>query len=186
MSSSNCCFLTCIQISHEADQVFWYSHLFQNFPQFIVMHTVKGFGIVNKGEMFFWNSLAFSMIQQMLAIWSLELVMDREAWRAAIHGVTKSWTRLSDWSDLIWFFWVESISFLNYLFLLHSAHDSVWPAVPTLCQKVSALLPITNYNQCRFFSLNMTEGNKERIWVSLIDLTHLFKPSYRICWLASA
>ena len=32
----------------------------------------------------------------------LELVMDREAWRAAIHGVTKSWTRLSDWSDLIW------------------------------------------------------------------------------------
>ena len=35
MSSSNCCFLTCIQISQEADQVLWYSHLFQNFPQFI-------------------------------------------------------------------------------------------------------------------------------------------------------
>ena len=32
MSSSNCCFLTCIQISQEADQVVWYSHLFQNFP----------------------------------------------------------------------------------------------------------------------------------------------------------
>jgi len=47
MSSSNCCFLTCIQISQEADQVVWYSHLFQNFPQFIVIHTVKGFGIVN-------------------------------------------------------------------------------------------------------------------------------------------
>ena len=46
MSSSNCCFLTCIQISQEADQVVWYSHLFQNFPQFIVIHTVKGFGIV--------------------------------------------------------------------------------------------------------------------------------------------
>jgi len=43
MSSSNCCFLTCIQISQEADQVVWYSHLFQNFPQFIVIHTVKGF-----------------------------------------------------------------------------------------------------------------------------------------------
>ena len=28
----------------------WYSHLFKNFPQFIVTHTVKGFGIVNKGE----------------------------------------------------------------------------------------------------------------------------------------
>ena len=50
MSSSNCCFLTCIQISQEADQVVWYSHVFQNFPQFIVIHTVKGFGIVNKAE----------------------------------------------------------------------------------------------------------------------------------------
>ena len=50
MSSSNCCFLTCIQISQKADQVVWYSHHFQNFPQFIVIHTVKGFGIVNKAE----------------------------------------------------------------------------------------------------------------------------------------
>ena len=50
MSSSNCCFLTCIQISQDAGQVVWYSHLFQNFPQFLVIHTVKGFGIVNKAE----------------------------------------------------------------------------------------------------------------------------------------
>ena len=50
MSSSNCCFLTCIQISQEPGQVIWYSHLFQNFPQFLVIHTVKGFGIVNKAE----------------------------------------------------------------------------------------------------------------------------------------
>ena len=39
-----------MQISQEAGQVVWYSHLFQNFPQFIVIHTVKGFGIVNKAE----------------------------------------------------------------------------------------------------------------------------------------
>ena len=50
MSSSNCCFLTCIQISQEAGQMVWYSHLFQNFPQFIVIHIVKGFGRVNKAE----------------------------------------------------------------------------------------------------------------------------------------
>ena len=50
MSSSNCCFLTCIQISQEAGQVVWYSHFLKNFPQFIVIHTVKGFGIVNKAE----------------------------------------------------------------------------------------------------------------------------------------
>ena len=50
MSRSNCCFLTCIQVSQEAGQVVWHFHLFQNFPQFIVIHTVKGFGIVNKAE----------------------------------------------------------------------------------------------------------------------------------------
>ena len=49
MSSSNCCFLTCIQISQEAGQVVWYSHLL-NFPQFVVIHTVKGFDIINKAE----------------------------------------------------------------------------------------------------------------------------------------
>ena len=47
---SNCCFLTYIQIPQEVDQVVWSFHLFQNFPQFIVIHTVKGFGIVNKAE----------------------------------------------------------------------------------------------------------------------------------------
>ena len=50
MSSSNCCFLTCIYFSQDAGQVVWYSHHFQNFPQFIVIHTVKGFGIINKAE----------------------------------------------------------------------------------------------------------------------------------------
>ena len=49
-SSSNCCFLTCIQISQEAGQLVWYSHLFQNFPQFVVIYTVKGFGVVNEAE----------------------------------------------------------------------------------------------------------------------------------------
>ena len=50
MSTSNCCFLTCIQIPQEAGQVAWYSQFFQNFPQFVVIHTVKDFVIVNKTE----------------------------------------------------------------------------------------------------------------------------------------
>ena len=48
--SSHCFFLTCLQISQEVGQVVWYSHLFQNFPQFVVIHPVKGFGIVKKAE----------------------------------------------------------------------------------------------------------------------------------------
>ena len=50
MSSFNYCFLTCIQISQEAGQVVWYSHILKNFPQFVVIHTIKGSGVVNKAE----------------------------------------------------------------------------------------------------------------------------------------
>ena len=50
MSGSNCFFFTCIQISQEAGKVFWYSHLFKNFLHYVVIHTVKGFSVVNKAE----------------------------------------------------------------------------------------------------------------------------------------
>ena len=50
MSSSICSFLTYKQISQEAGQVVWYSHLLENFPQFAVIHTVKGFSVINKAE----------------------------------------------------------------------------------------------------------------------------------------
>ena len=50
MSSFNCCFLTCTQISQEASKVVGYSHLLKNFPQFVVIHTVKGFSIFNEAE----------------------------------------------------------------------------------------------------------------------------------------
>ena len=50
MSGSNCCFLTCIQISQEVGKVVWYSYVFQNFPQFVVIHTVKGLALVHKVE----------------------------------------------------------------------------------------------------------------------------------------
>ena len=82
MSSSNCCFLTCIQVSQKTGQMVWYSHLFKNFPQFIVIHTAKGFGIVNKAKIYVFLELScFSIIQQMLAIWSLvPLPFLKQAW----------------------------------------------------------------------------------------------------------
>ena len=115
MSGSNCCFLTCIQISQEASKVVGYSHLFHNFPQFFVINTVKGFGVVNKAEVdvflelsSFFNdpadignlisgSSAFSKTN--LNIWKftvhvlLKLGFENFehyfAWRAAIHGLQR-------------------------------------------------------------------------------------------------
>ena len=64
-----------MQISQEAGQVVRYSHLFKNFPQFVVIHTVKGFSVVNEAAVdFFLNSLAFAVIQQILdLLWHLSL-----------------------------------------------------------------------------------------------------------------
>ena len=50
MSGSKCCFLVHIQVSQEAGKVVWYSHLLKNFPQFVVIHIVKGFLLVNEAE----------------------------------------------------------------------------------------------------------------------------------------
>ena len=50
MFGSNCYFLTCIEVSQEAGKVVWYPHLFKNFPQFVVIHTVKGLSVVNEAE----------------------------------------------------------------------------------------------------------------------------------------
>jgi len=50
MFSSDCCFLTHIQVSQDTGKVVWYSYLLKNFPQFFVIHTVKGFSVVNEAE----------------------------------------------------------------------------------------------------------------------------------------
>ena len=63
MSGSNCCFLTCIQVSQGAAKVVWYSHLFKNFPQFVVIHTVKGFSVLGKAEVDVFLEFPFSMTQ---------------------------------------------------------------------------------------------------------------------------
>ena len=46
----------------------WYSHLLKNFPQFVVIHTVKDFGLVNKAEVGIFLECSFLIIQQILAI----------------------------------------------------------------------------------------------------------------------
>ena len=90
MSSFNCYFLTFIQISQEAGQVVWYSHLFKNFAQFVI-HTVKGFGIVNKTEVDVFLSSCF--FQGMLAIWSLvSLSFLNPAWTSGSSQFTYYWS----------------------------------------------------------------------------------------------
>ena len=158
MSSSNCCFLTCMQISQEAGQVVWYSHLLKNFPQFVVIHTVKGFGVVNKAEVdVFWNSLAFSMINDFtsiliffssILIWTLPVLimylrkkksllqklvpgLRKRMKRKSFHGSCSSWLHGLSPSTLGWCYWEKLLQKLAGCLttgkLLFLAQRDIWP-----------------------------------------------------------
>ena len=92
--SSNSCFLTCIQISQEAGQMVCYFHLFQLFPQFIVIHTVKGFGIVNKAERCFSGNLLLFLWPS--GCWQFELWFPlpflNPAWTSGSSRFTYCWS----------------------------------------------------------------------------------------------
>ena len=112
MSSSNCCFLTCIQISQEAGKVVCYSHLLKNFPLFFMIHTVKGFGLISKAKVdvflehscFFYNptdvgnlisgSSAFS--KSILNIWKFMVhVLLKPGLESFEHYFTGMWDECS-------------------------------------------------------------------------------------------
>ena len=119
MSSSNYCFLTSIQISQEAGQVVWCSHLFQNFPQFVVIHTVKGFGIVNKAEidgfsgtllLFLWSSDVGSLISGSSDFSKSSL----KIWKFMVHALLKPGLENFElYFASVW--WVQLCSSLNIL-----------------------------------------------------------------------
>ena len=93
MSGSNCCFLSCIQVSQEAGQVVWYSHLLNNFPQFVVIHTFKGFSIVNKAQVDVFLELSYFFYDPVMStIWSLvPLPFLNPVWTFGSSRFTYSW-----------------------------------------------------------------------------------------------
>ena len=110
MSGSNCCFLTCIQISQEAGQVVWYSYLFKNFPQFVVIHTVKGFGIINKAKVdvflelscFFYDPMNFGNLISYSSAFSKPSLY---IWKFSAHVRLKP--RLENFEDYFASMWDE-------------------------------------------------------------------------------
>ena len=143
MSSSNSCFLTCIQISQEAGKVVWYSYFLKNFPQFVVIHTVKGFGIVNKAEIDVFLELScFLMIHWMLAIWSL----------VPLPFLNPAWTSGSSWFTYCWSLaWkILSITLLA-------------------CERVESPYNYTVEVTNRFKGLDLTECLEE-LWMEVMTL----------------
>ena len=94
MSSCKCCFLTCIQVSRESGKVVWYFHLFKNIAQLIVIHTVKGFNVVNEGEIdvflefpcFFYDPVDFGNLISDLPDFSKPSLY---IWKFSVHVLLK-------------------------------------------------------------------------------------------------
>ena len=94
MSSSNCCFLTCIQVSQGAGKVAWYSHLLKKFPQFVVIHTVKSFSIVNEAQVdiflklscFFYDSMDVGNLISGSSVFSKSSM---NIWKFSVHILLK-------------------------------------------------------------------------------------------------
>ena len=71
----------------------WYSHLFQNFPQFVVTHTVKGFGIVNKADVFLELSCFFddpTYVGNLISGSSAFSKSSSNIWKFMVHVLLKS------------------------------------------------------------------------------------------------
>ena len=129
MSGSTCYFLTCIQIPQEAGKMVWYSHLFKNFSLFVVIHTVKGFGIINKPEVnvsldlscFYHDPMDVGNLTLPFLIWFEDLEGHHS------HTV-EVWLR-EVWALLCWcVLWVQLCSSLNFLWHpLSWDWDENWP-----------------------------------------------------------
>ena len=95
MFSSNCCFLACIQVSQKTGKVMWYSHLLKNFTQFLVIHIVKGFGILNKAEIdVFLESSCFiddpTDVGNLISVSSAFSKTSLNIWKFMVHVLLKS------------------------------------------------------------------------------------------------
>ena len=135
MSGSNCCFLTCIQISQEAGEVVWYSHLLWIF-QFVVIHTVKGFSIVNEADIdVFWKLSCFfdgpTDVGTLISGSSAFSKSSLHIWKFRVHCWSLAW-RIWGITLLFQVKWVQLCGSLSIVWHCLSLGLESWP-FPVLC-----------------------------------------------------
>ena len=133
MPVSNCCFLTCIQVSQEAGKMVWYSYLFKNFPQFVVIHTIKGFSVVNETEVdvflefscFIYDPIDVDNLTSGSSAFPKSILY---IWKFFVHGLMKP--SLKDFEDYLASMWNKHSCVVVWTFFgiaLLWDHNENWP-----------------------------------------------------------
>ena len=170
MSSSNCCFLTYIQISQEAGKVVWYSHLFQNFPQFDVVHTVKGFGIVNKAEVdvFLELSCFFDDPTDVANLISCSSAFSKSSlniWKFSVHVVLKpGWENFEHYFTRMWDDCNCAVVWAFFGIALLWNWNENWP--------FPVLWPLLSFQICWHIECSTFTASSFRIWNSQLEFHH--------------
>ena len=166
MSRSNCCFLTCTQISQEASHVVWYSHLFQNFPQFVVIHIVKSFGIVNNAEIDVFLELSHFFddpmdVGNLISGSSAFSKSSLNIWKFLVHVLLKP--GLENFEHYFASMWDESNCAVVWAFFESNKYKNILCTPSPRCQtqilKVngsSKLILLNLLNLLKWFQLNKT------------------------------
>ena len=157
MSGSNCCYLTC-KISQEAGQVVWYSHIFQNFPQFMVIYTVKGFGIVKKAEIYVFLELS-CFFNDPADVGNLILV--------PLPFLKPAWTSGSSWFTYCW-----SLAW-RILTITSLARALLLSALSQTCYNLSQLKNETKLKSVT--SLSHTHSHSHCFWSPLQSCLYSFQ-----------
>jgi len=136
MSSSNCCFLTCIQISQEPGEVVWYSHIFKNYQQFVVIHTIKGFDVVSKAQVdvFLELSCFFDYPVDVGNLISGSSAFTKSSLNIWNFMFTYCWSKLEDFEHYFANMWdgcncVVVWTFFGIVFLWHWSENWLFPVL---------------------------------------------------------
>ena len=161
MSGSNCCFLTCILVFQKAGKVAWYSHLFKNFPQFVVIHTVKGFGVVNKAEDVFLELSCFfddpADVDNLISGSSAFSKSSLNIWKSSVHKLLKP--SLKDFEHYLASLWDEHNCAIVWTFFgiaLLWDWNGNWP--------FPVLWPLQGFQICWLVEFSSLTAWSFRIW----------------------
>ena len=170
MSSSNYCFLTCIQIFPEAGQVVWYSHLLKNFPQIVVIHTIKGFGIVNKVEVDVFLGLSCFFddpvdVDNLISGSSAFSKSRLNIWKFTVHVLLKP--GLENFEHYFASMWDECSCAVVWIFF---GIAFLWDWNENLSSPLPVLWPLLSFPVCWHIECRALTASSFRIWNSSTEI----------------